>query len=191
MHATTRRRRLRSSLGYAVLLALVLGLGAASASGAPGVEPASVTATLNPGQSLTVTKTIHTPTIPPNPDVIFIADTTSSMSGAIASVQADAGSIMSQVRAAQPTADFGVGHYTDQNCPTPYVLDQAITSSTTDVQNALNALTTPNVACNADAAEDFINALFHVATDSSVGFRAASTRVAVLFGDSSSHDPSA
>ena len=62
------------------------------------------------------------------------------MRGAIGGVQADAGSIMSQVRAAQPTADFGVANYTDQNCPTPYVLDQAITSSTTDVQNALNAL---------------------------------------------------
>lgn len=170
------------------VLALVTGMSAASA--APGVEPASVTATLNPGQSIVVTKTVHTPAILPKPDIVFLADTTSSMSGAIANVQAQAGAVMAQVIASQMLAQFGVANYTDQNCPGPYTLDQAMTASTAAVQTALTGLTTPSLACNADAAEDWLNALFHVATDASVGFRADSTRIVVLFGDSSSHDPS-
>jgi uncharacterized repeat protein (TIGR01451 family) len=174
-----------------VMSALALGVGLDSALAVtPGVDPPSVTATLNPGQSITITKTVHTPVIPPRPDIVFLADTTSSMSGAIANVQAQAGSVMAQVIGAQPLAQFGVAHYTDQNCPTPYTLDQSITASTAAVQTALNGLSTPNVACNPDAPEDFLNALFHLATDAGVGFRADSTRIVVLFGDSSSHDPS-
>jgi len=168
----------------------VVGLGATPATGMPGVAPASVSATLNPGQSITVMKTIHTPPIPPNPDIVFLADTTSSMSGAIGNVQSQAANIITQVRNVQPTADFGVANYTDQNCPGAYMLDQAVTSDTTAVQNALNTLTTPNPSCNTDAPEDFLNALYHLATDSNVGFRAGSSRIVVLFGDSSSHDPS-
>jgi len=183
-----RSNRSLSSLCAALLLALVAGISTASA--VPGVEPASVTATLNPGQSLVVTKTVHTPSIPPKPDIMFVADTTSSMSGAIANVQAQAGTVMTQVIGVQALAQFGVAHYTDQQCPDPYILDQAITASTAAVQTALNGLTTPNVGCNPDAPEDWLNALFHIATDASVGFRAGSTRIVVLFGDSSSHDPS-
>jgi len=65
-----------------------------------------------------------------------------------------------------------------------------VTANTTAVQNALNALTTPNEGCNTDAAEDYINALFQLATSPAVGFRSGSSRIIVLFGDSSSHDPS-
>jgi uncharacterized repeat protein (TIGR01451 family) len=174
-------------LGAALLL-VQLSVGIASA--VPGVTPASVTGTLLPGGSMTVAKSVETPPIPPNPDIVFLADTTSSMSGAIGNVQAGAANIMSTVLASQPTSQFGVANYTDQNCPTPFVLDQAITASTAAVQAALNALSTVGGACNSDAAEDYINALYQLATDPAVGFRAGSTRIIVLFGDSSSHDPS-
>src|SRR5690348_16080011 len=125
MQAATRRPRLVSSLGCLVLVMLLAGVAAATARATtPGVDPPSVSATLNPGGSITIPKVVHTPAIPPNPDVIFVADTTSSMSGAIANVQSQAGAIMAQVRAAQPTADFGVASYTDQACPNPYTLEQ-------------------------------------------------------------------
>jgi uncharacterized repeat protein (TIGR01451 family) len=176
-----------AALGAALLL-VQLSIGIASA--APGVTPASVSATLLPGASTTVAKTVETPPIPPNPDIVFLADTTSSMSGAIGNVQAGAATIMSTVLAAQPTSEFGVANYTDQNCPNPFVLDQAITASTAAVQTALNALSTSGGACNADAPEDYINALYQLATNPAVGFRSGSTRIIVLFGDSSSHDPS-
>ena len=41
-----------------------------------GVEPASYSATVPVGGSVTVTKTVHTPAIPPLPDVYFLSDTT-------------------------------------------------------------------------------------------------------------------
>ena len=149
-----------------------------------------MTATLNPGQSITVTKTVHTPAIPPGPDIVFVDDTTSSMTKALANGKSQGGVIMSQVIAAQPLAQFGVANYIDQNCPNPYVLDQSITASTAAVQTALNALADSADNSNPDAREDFLNALFHLASDANVGFRADSTRIIALFGDSSSHEPS-
>ena len=183
-----RVRGMLASLGAALLI-VQLTVGAALA--APGVSPTSVTATLLPGGSTTVAKTVETPPIPPDPDIVFLADTTSSMSGAIGNVQANAATIISTVLAAQPSAQFGVAHYTDQACPDRFVLDQPITASTTAVVTALGGLVTPNSPCNSDAAEDYVNALYQLATDPAVGFRAGSTRIVVLFGDSSSHDPSA
>src|SRR4029079_1187686 len=137
-----------------------------------------------------VEKTVETPAMPTDPDIIFLADTTSSMSGAIGNVQANAASIMSSVLADQPSAAFGGANYGDQDCPNSFVLDQAITTTTAAIVTALNNLTTPQLDCNADAAEDYINALYQLATDPAVGFRPGSTRIVVLFGDSSSHDPS-
>jgi uncharacterized repeat protein (TIGR01451 family) len=183
-------QRIRTRLRPLVAALAVLQVTAGIALAAPGVTPPSVTDTLLPGESTTVAKTVETPPIPPNPDIVFLADTTSSMSGAIGNVQSGGANIMSTVLAAQPTSQFGVAHYTDQNCPTPFVLDQALTANTATVQTALNGLTTPNTACNPDAPEDYINALFQLATDPAVGFRTGSTRIVVLFGDSSSHDPS-
>jgi uncharacterized repeat protein (TIGR01451 family) len=183
-----RRRLVRLGLfACTTVLATTVGVGLALGV---GVDPNVVNQTLNSGSSTTIQKTVHTPAIPPKPDVMFLADTTSSMSGAIGNVQAQGTAIMNTVLGAQPLAEFGVAHYTDQNCPNDYVLDQAITASTAAAQAALNSLTTPNPSCNTDAAEDYLNALFHLATDSNVGFRTDSTRVVVLFGDSSSHDPS-
>jgi hypothetical protein len=139
---------------------LIVQMTAAAVLAAPGVTPSSVTATVLPGGSTTVDKTVETPPIPADPDVIFLADTTSSMSGAIGNVQANASTIISGVLADAPSAQFGVAHYTDQNCPNPFVLDQAITANTANVITALNGLTTPQNDCNADAAEDYINAIY-------------------------------
>lgn len=186
----TDHHRIRSSLASLGTVLVIAQLTAVVALAAPGVTPASVTATLLPGDSTTVEKTVETPPIPPDPDIVFLADTTSSMSGAIGNVQTNASTIISSVLAAQPTAQFGVAHYTDQDCPNPFVLDQPITANTAAVVTALNGLSTPNTACNSDAAEDYINALYQLATDPAVGLRAGSTRIVVLFGDSSSHDPS-
>lgn len=183
-----RVRKRVGPLGAALLLAQ---LAAGVALAAPGATPSSVTATLLPGGSMTVDKSVETPPIPPNPDIVFLADTTSSMTNAIGNVQTNAATILSTVLAAQPTAEFGVAHYTDQACADKFVLDQSVTANSAAVVAALNALTTPDEACNVDGPEDYINALYQLATQPAVGFRTGSTRIVVLFGDSSSHDPSA
>ena len=187
----TDRRRIRSGFASLGAVLVIAQMTAAATLAAPGVTPQSVTATVLPGDSTTVAKTVETPPIPADPDVIFLADTTSSMSGAIGNVQANAAAIISTVLADQPSAQFGVADYTDQLCPNYFELDQPITADTAAVVTALTGLTTPNLPCNPDAAEDFINALYQLATDPAVGLRAGSTPIIVLFGDSSSHDPSA
>lgn len=183
--------RIRSSLASLGAVLVIVQLTAVGVLAAPGVTPSSVTATVLPGASTTVAKTVETPPIPANPDIIFLADTTSSMSGAIGNVQTNAAMIISTVLADQPSAQFGVAHYSDQDCPNPFVLDQPITASTAAVVAALNGLSTPQMNCNDDAPEDYINALYQLATDPAVGLRTGSTRIVILFGDSSSHDPSA
>jgi uncharacterized repeat protein (TIGR01451 family) len=169
----------------AVLTMLVFGV---SVAGGAGVDPASYSATLNSGDSVTITKTVHTPDIPPNPDLVFLADTTGSMGSAIANVKANAGSVMTQVATAQPTSEFGVAQYKDFNCDAvPYHLDQAITSNQANVQTAIN---TWSASGGCDTPESAINALYQLATSPATGWRTGSSRIIAWFGDAPSHDPS-
>src|SRR5207342_1050913 len=106
-------RTLRDRLPYAVLIlvTLVAVVAVATASAAnPGVDPQTVTKIGNPGDSFTVPKTVHTPVIPPRPDVMFLADTTSSMGSAITNVRTNATTIMNTVRTAQADSDFGAAN---------------------------------------------------------------------------------
>jgi hypothetical protein len=63
------------------------------AAAAPGVDPQTFSATLVEGTNVSVSKTVHTPTIPPTPDIVFLSDTTGSMGGVIAGVQANITSV--------------------------------------------------------------------------------------------------
>ncbi|MEO3930831.1 Calx-beta domain-containing protein [Micromonosporaceae bacterium B7E4] len=157
----------------------------------PGVEPSTVTLTLGPGQSAQVDKVVHTPTIPPNPDVVLLADTTTSMGPVISAVQNNLASIIGGVQGPQPSARFAVAQYKDEDdepdIPAFSVL-QNLTADPGAVQNAVQALT-PLSGGGSDAPEDWINALYQVA-NGAIAFRPESSRVVVLVGDSSSHDPS-
>ena len=110
-------------LALAAFLSMVI---AAAAVAAPGVTPSTVTATLLPGASNTISKSVATSPIPPNPDIFFLADTTGSMGGAVANVRAGNANVMATVIAAQPTAQFGVGEYKDVGDSFTYRLNQAI-----------------------------------------------------------------
>lgn len=171
---------------------LTLAVGVAAAGGA-GVDPASYSATLTSGSSVTITKTVHTPTIPPNPDLVFLADTTGSMGGAITNVKTNALSVMGQIALAQPTAQFGSASYKDfdnSGCgPDPYVyrLEQSVTASQASVQTGINSWFASG---GCDYPESAIHALYRVATDAATGWRSGSSRIVAWFGDAPSHDPS-
>jgi hypothetical protein len=104
----------RIALGVLVtLLALVLGLTTASAHDPIlGVDPAIVMDTVAPGGSIQVEKTVHTPEIPPKPDIYFLADTTGSMESVIVAVQTDAAAVLAAVAAVATDERFGVGDWT-------------------------------------------------------------------------------
>lgn len=158
----------------------------------PGVDPNAVNVALTPGASTTVNKVVHTPPIPPRPDVVFLSDTTGSMGPVIANVQANATAIMNNVLGSQPDAQFAAAEYKDFDCsldPFAYRLNQAITANVADVQTGINAwATVPGSGC--DTPEAQVNALYTLATDPATGFRPGSTRIIVWFGDASGHDPS-
>jgi hypothetical protein len=106
----TKLVRLRSGAVSLGVAALLVPLGAGAAFAVPGVTPAHVSTTLLPGASTTVAKTVETPPIPPNPDIVFVADTTSSTGVAIGNVTGGAANIMSTVLGSQPAAEFGVAN---------------------------------------------------------------------------------
>jgi uncharacterized repeat protein (TIGR01451 family) len=197
MFRTFRSRRRQLTLSLVVLATAALA-GAAIAAN-PGVDPQAVSNTVNPGDSFNVAKTVHTPVIPPNPDVVFLADTTGSMGATLANVKANASAIMGTVAAAPGvgTPEFAVAQYKDFNIPDgcspssafPFNIDQGITATTGDVQTAIN---TWSAGGGCDTPEAQINALWELAQPGAGVFRApgTSSRIIVWFGDSSGHDPS-
>ena len=182
----------RPRVVFAVAL-VTLGLAAGAAQAVtPGVDPPTYTNSLNPGDSVTITKTVHTPIIPPKPDIIFLADTTGSMGPTLANVQANATAIMNTIRTAQSDSAFAAAQYKDFDCGLDafaFQLDQAVTTSIPAVQTAIGTWSAPS-GSGCDTPEAQVNALFQLGTDPTVGFRTNSTAVIVWFGDAPGHDPS-
>jgi hypothetical protein len=182
--------RHRSSL-LAGLATVVLGVGLApQPSFAVGVNPGTVEQSADPGSSFVVNKTVATPAIPPNPDVVLLVDTTTSMGAVISAVQTNLNGIISSVQGDQPTAQFAVARYKDTDDEPGLAVFEVLQNLTGDpaaVQTAVNGLGL--AGGGTDAPEDWINGLFQVATGA-IAWRPDDTRVVVLIGDSSSHDPS-
>lgn len=183
---------LRRTIGLVAASAVVAGLGLAvtgtpAAAAEPGVEPASVTVTLPPGGSTDIAKVVHTPTVPPKPDIVFLADTTGSMFGAIDDVRTNAAGVLATISDAQPSAQFGVAEYKDFDCDAvPFKVDQGFTADPAAVQAGIDQWAAGG---GCDLPEAGLNALFELSTGA-VSFRPDSTRVIVIFGDAVSHDPS-
>jgi hypothetical protein len=159
------------------------------------LEPLSAgIGTAAPGGSVVMQKTLTTPVIPPRPDIVFLADTTGSMGTALANMQANVGTIMNQVRAAQPDAQFGVASYKDFDVScgvteTPFTLEQPVTADTSAVQAGVNSWSAPP-GSGCDKPEAQLWALHQLATNANVGWRTGSSRIVVWFGDAPGHDPS-
>lgn len=112
-----RKRRLSSIL--AVLL--VVGLIPAIASADPSVSPASVEATVFPGESMDVDKTVGTPALPPKVDVCLLEDETGSFGDDIANLKnpATIAAIFDGVRDGSPDSQFAVAGFRDYD-QSPY-----------------------------------------------------------------------
>ncbi|WP_410643786.1 Calx-beta domain-containing protein [Amycolatopsis sp. lyj-346] len=176
----------RSLLVALTTVSALLTPAAVAAAAPPGVDPATVDLTLSAGQSVDVTKHVTTSAVPPNPDLVLLADTTGSMGGAIANVRTNAGAITGDVLAAQPTAQFGVAEYKDFTDSVPFKVNQGITGDTAAVQAGINQWSANG---GGDFPEADLNALYELATGA-VTFRPDGTRIIAWFGDAPSHDPS-
>jgi hypothetical protein len=115
----------------------------------PSISPPLVEEVIFPGGSVDIEKTVQTPVIPPTPDVFFLFDTTGSMGGDIATVQAKLADIIAAVGAQSVNPQYGVAKYEDfpfspwgLESNVAYELLQAMTSNTTAVTTAINSLST-------------------------------------------------
>ena len=182
-------KKIRVVISILVTLVLVLGL---TLPAAAQVEPPAVEDELPPGGSMTVTKEVTTPEIPPKPDIYFLADTTGSMGPVIAAVSGNATFIMSAISASDPTAQFGVGNYKDFRVPpNPYAFQHqlGITSATAAVAANISAWSASH---GYDGSEGQFYALTRIADPSDpegIGWRSGSSKIVVWFGDAPAHDP--
>lgn len=182
-----------------------------------GVDPANVEVGLAPGTSTDVVKTVHTPEIPPTPDVFMLFDTTASMGDDLATVQTKAGELIAAIGGTDPA--FGVGSYEDfpfngwgSSSDSAYELIQPITTNAADAVNAINMLT---LGGGGDVPEAGYEGLYQaltgagrdlpqpdgsapdgdyadpgeIAPGQDAGFRTDSSKVIILLGDSAFHDP--
>ena len=188
MARAMRMRRTLTIVGVALpLIVFVIGTSLAAAHGGPALTPATVDAVLFPGASTDIAKTVHTPAIPPKPDICFLADTTGSMGTALANVKANATSIMNTVLASSPDAQFCAAQYRDVGDTPVFRVDKTVTGVVADVQTAINAWAAGG---GGDTPEAQLNALTEMA-GATPGWRAApATHVIVWFGDNPGHDPS-
>jgi hypothetical protein len=138
----------------------VAGPGAALAD--PGLDPSSVEATIAPGDSFDVAKTVHTPAIPPIVDVCLLEDETGSFLDDIGNLQTPptAHDIYAAVTAASPGANFAVAGFQDYpegggGIPGDhvYVVRSSMSPSETDWLAGIAALNIPSPLSGGDFPE--------------------------------------
>lgn len=164
-------------------IAALLLLNAAPAL-ADSIDPSSYTTTLGIGESATINKTITvtqgTPTAA-KVDIVFVADTTGSMSGEIASAIAGAANILSTL-SALGDVQFGVASYKDIGDVYTSRIDQGLTTNSTAVTNAIN---TWSASGGGNFPEANLISWTQVAED--IAWRTDSRRFIVTFGDAPGH----
>lgn len=164
-------------------------LAAAPTAALAGVSPSTVDQSVDPGETIHVTKTVSTPTIPPKPDIVLVVDSTGSMGDAIDNVKTEMGNIVTTVQGAQPEAQFAVVNYKDTtDGAAVFQVNTDLTASLATAQAAVNAL---SASGGGDEPEAQLNALWQIGGGGdAISFRADSSRIVVWFGDAPGHDPS-
>jgi len=152
---------------------------------ADSISPTSFSATLGVGGSTTVHKTVTVSagTVATKADIFFLSDTTGSMGGTIAGVQAAASSILTSTAGLGDIA-WGVGQYKDVGDIFTYNLDANITNVQATVTTAIG---TWSASGGGDTPEDQLHALTLVAN--TTAWRTGSQKIVVWFGDAIGHDP--
>jgi hypothetical protein len=121
-------------------------------------------------------------------DVMFIVDTTGSMSAGIAAVDAALASTVSAL-SAFGTISTGAAQFKDATNSSgdgfDYELNQAITANSALTQTAINAF---SAAGGGDTPEQGLFALSSATTDPATGWEAGAKKIEVIVGDAPAHD---
>ena len=132
---------------------------------------------------------IHAPTgrtdAPPATDVLFVFDTTGSMSGALSEAQAQARSVMTDLSGRLPNLRFGVAQLRDYGSVPVWRVEQGLTFDQTAVQGAIDSL---GAAQGGDSPEAYGTGLFQARSDSEVAWADGAKHLVVLIADDVPHD---
>ncbi|HWI58950.1 MAG TPA: hypothetical protein VNZ22_17115, partial [Bacillota bacterium] len=184
----------------------VVGLVGAAALLAGGkLMAADIETTLFPGLATSKSVSVTLPARPPNADVLFSFDATSSMFDAIDTAKKNAIDLMNALQATGVNYRYGVASFMDypgvyggfcgytNGGPVPYgdpkdyayQLHQGMTANMSAVSTAINSL---SLGSGADGPEAYTRALHESYADTNVMWRTGAKRVVVNFGDSVPHD---
>ena len=118
-------------------------------------------------------------------DVEIASDTTGSMAYSITQAQADAKSLVTDIRARYSTANFAVVQFRDSGDTPEYQVMQPMTNSATAIDTSIDGLSADGGGDYAEAHNlVFLNAIDATNT---VGWRAGSRRILVVISDSEPH----
>src|SRR5437764_5759719 len=187
------------AFALALVLALVLLIAPAVSTGAGGdtLVPAAKGLDVAPGYTADYDSTLHLDAAPPKADVLLMFDTTTSMSGAIANAQSDAGSILSRIKTSIPSVRFAVADFRDypigpfgSSFPAPdddypWKLDLGFTANSATVQSAIGGLAACS-DCGNDLPEAYNRAFYEAGR---LDWAPNTPRFIVVLGDSYGHDP--
>ncbi|MCP4118337.1 MAG: PEP-CTERM sorting domain-containing protein [Desulfobacteraceae bacterium] len=179
---------MRKSLMLGLFLALLV---APFTAQADSITPESYSATIDVGESVTITKTVTISDAPPSSakvDVLFMFDTTGSMGGLLEAAKTNAKTILSNAGSLGDVS-FGVAHYEDFAVSpygsigdTPFEL----VNDLTDAEGAQKGIKNLGLGDGYDGPESNLYALSEAAEN--VSWREGSTRIIVWFGDAPGHD---
>jgi hypothetical protein len=201
------------TLGLYLSLTMIAALTLAGAPAGADVTPNHVTATLASGQSITVTKAVDVPDVPPKLDLVLDVDLSGSYFDDIATIKGLKSNIFNGVRAQVADSSFGLATYVDYpfnpwgfdgfGCSDyAHLLDQDLTMAQATWESAVDAMT---IRCGGDEPESQLESLFQIATGAgrdvapagpSLGdvpaglapsFRSDATKVVALTTDASMH----
>ncbi|HEX2951270.1 MAG TPA: Calx-beta domain-containing protein, partial [Armatimonadota bacterium] len=178
------------------------------------LTPATVTASLDSGQTLTEHKVLHLPAVKTTDkvDILLALDVSWTMAAAISEVKANAVAIMNQIRAVIPDTRFGVVSNSDYNLTLdlsspnacgyfwqwyggpdsyPYKRNCALTDVYNDVTTAINGLSISSAEGNGvhyDWEQSGTRVLYESYADSGIGWRPDAKRIILYWSSSEPHD---
>jgi len=156
------------------------------------VNPQTTNVYLHPGSPLDVTIKVTAP-VPTDQDldVMFVQDSSGSMSDDINTFQALSSNLVNEILALSKTATVGLSTYVEKPCSPmgkagnwEYELAQPLTYSALQLRTALLAIRTTG---NVDFPEDAFTALSQTLSCASVQWRAGARRVVIVITDARYH----
>ncbi|GGN22228.1 translocation protein TolB [Lentzea pudingi] len=129
------------------------------------------------GGTFELDQVVHTPRIPPKPDVVLLIDISGSMDGEIGSVKKTLIDIMGDIKTLQPESRFGIASFAG-----PENEGRTSTVHSGFDEDPVAGIGEVNVIRDQGSTEVWAHALIRTATDA-FDFRPDSSRVVVVIGD--------